>query len=162
MGSFATGVTVVTTMEGDIPRGFTASAVSSLALEPRMLLVCVSQYSTTLDMIRASGTFVVNVLSAQQQEVAQQFAMRTTDRFEGIRWRPGSASGAPVIDGSLAYAECALTGTCPGGDHVIVMGEVLAGDAHEAEPLLYFRGRYGTYEAVVSPVVHPADIWEIW
>jgi flavin reductase (DIM6/NTAB) family NADH-FMN oxidoreductase RutF len=162
MGSFASGVTVVTAMEGEVPRGFTASAVSSLSLEPRMLLVCVSKFSTTLDIIQNSGSFVVNVLSAQQQEVAQQFATRAQDRFDGIRWRPGSASGAPVIDGSLAYAECRLTGTCPGGDHVVLMGEVLAGDAHEAEPLLYFRGRYGTYEAVVSPVVHPADIWEIW
>jgi flavin reductase (DIM6/NTAB) family NADH-FMN oxidoreductase RutF len=162
MGSFASGVTIVTTMEGNVPRGFTASAVSSLSLEPRMLLVCVSKFSTTLDVIKANGYFVMNVLSAQQQEVAQQFATRALDRFEGIRWRAGAESGAPVIDGSLAYAECRLTGTCPGGDHVIVMGEVLAGDAHEAEPLLYFRGRYGTYEAVVSPVVHPADIWEIW
>ena len=162
MGSFASGVTVVTVMEGETPRGFTASAISSLSLEPRMLLVCVSKFSTTLDVIKESETFVVNVLSAQQQEVAQQFATRATDRFEGVRWRTGNASGAPVIDGSLAYAECRLRGTCPGGDHVILMGEVLAGDAHEAEPLLYFRGRYGTYEAVVSPVVHPADIWEIW
>jgi flavin reductase (DIM6/NTAB) family NADH-FMN oxidoreductase RutF len=162
MGSFASGVTVVTVMEGDVPRGFTASAVSSLSLEPRMLLVCVSQHSTTLNVIKESGSFVVNVLSAQQQEVAQQFATRATERFDGIRWRPGRVSGAPVIDGSLAYAECQLKGTCVGGDHVIIMGEVLAGDAHEAEPLLYFRGRYGTYEAVVSPVVHPADIWEIW
>jgi flavin reductase (DIM6/NTAB) family NADH-FMN oxidoreductase RutF len=162
MGSFASGVTVVTVMEGEVPRGFTASAVSSLSLEPRMLLICVSKYSTTLGLIKESGTFVVNVLSAEQQEVAQQFATRTGDRFEGIRWRTGAVSGAPVIDGSLAFAECRLTGTCEGGDHVILMGEVLAGDAHEAEPLLYFRGRYGTYEAVVSPVVHPADIWEIW
>lgn len=162
MGSFASGVTVVTTMEGDTPRGFTASAVSSLSQEPRMLLVCVSKYSTTLDVIKESGSFVVNVLAANQQEIAQQFATRAHDRFEGTRWRPGAMSGAPVIDGSLAYAECRITGTCPGGDHIILMGEVLAGDAHEAEPLLYFRGRYGTYEAVVSPVVHPADIWEIW
>ena len=162
MGSFASGVTVVTSMEGKEPRGFTASAISSLSLEPRMLLVCVNRLSTTLDIIKASGTFVVNVLSAQQQEVAQQFATRTTNRFDGVRWRMGTATGAPVIDGSLAYAECRLTDTCPGGDHVIIMGEVLSGDAHEAEPLLYFRGRYGTYEAVVSPVVHPADIWEIW
>jgi flavin reductase (DIM6/NTAB) family NADH-FMN oxidoreductase RutF len=67
-----------------------------------------------------------------------------------------------VLDGSLAYAECKLYSTAKGGDHVILMGEILGGDANEAEPLLYFRGRYGTYDAVVSPVIHPADIWEIW
>jgi flavin reductase (DIM6/NTAB) family NADH-FMN oxidoreductase RutF len=163
MGSFASGVTVVTVMDQDgVPRGFTASAVSSLSLEPRMLLVCVSERSSTLDVLARAGSFAVNILSADQQHVAQQFATADGDRFAGLRWRQGAETGNPVIDGALAYAECRLTDTCKGGDHVIVMGEILAGDAHEAEPLLYFRGRYGRYEAVVAPVVYPADIWEIW
>jgi flavin reductase (DIM6/NTAB) family NADH-FMN oxidoreductase RutF len=163
MGSFASGVTVVTVVGPDgMPTGFTASAVSSLSLDPRMLLVCVNERSATLTAVKEAGSFVVNILSAQQQEVAQQFATRRDDRFGGIRWRTGPATGAPVLDGSLAFAECILRDTCQGGDHVILMGEIVAGDAHEAEPLLYFRGRYGTYEAVVAPVVHPADIWEIW
>ena len=163
MGSFASGVTVVTVIGKDgTPTGFTASAVTSLSLEPRMLLVCVSEHSSTLTAVQEAGRFVVNILSTQQQEVAQQFATRRGNRFGGVRWRPGPVTGAPVLDGSLAFAECVLKDTCKGGDHVILMGEILAGDAHEAEPLLYFRGRYGTYEAVVAPVVHPADIWEIW
>jgi flavin reductase (DIM6/NTAB) family NADH-FMN oxidoreductase RutF len=163
MGSFASGVTVITVMGQDgVPRGFTASAVSSLSLEPRMLLVCVSERSSSLQIIKDVGKFGVNILSAAQQEVAQQFAMMQGNRFAGLRWKPGTETGAPIIGDSLAYAECRLTDSCKGGDHVILMGEILAGDAHEAEPLLYFRGRYGTYEAVVAPVVHPADIWEIW
>jgi flavin reductase (DIM6/NTAB) family NADH-FMN oxidoreductase RutF len=163
MGSFASGVTIVTAIgkRGE-KRGFTASAISSLSLEPRMLLVCISERSTSLEVIKESGAFVVNILASSQQEIAQQFATRAGDRFQGIRWRPGPNSGAPVIDGSLAYAECKLVNTCKGGDHVILMGEIVGADAHEAEPLLYFRGRYGTYDAVVAPVVHPADIWEIW
>jgi len=163
MGSFASGVTVVTVkVKDDEPTGFTANAVTSLSIEPRMLLVCVSEQSSTLSLIEEAGSFVVNILSAEQQETAQQFATRRDNRFEGIRWRPGHETGAPVLDGSLAYAECKLYSTAKGGDHVILMGEILGGDANEAEPLLYFRGRYGTYDAVVSPVVHPADIWEIW
>lgn len=163
MGSFASGVTVVTAMGADgVPRGFTASAVSSLSLEPRLLLVCVNARSSSLLPIKEAGSFGVNILSTDQQDVAQQFAVAGDDRFKGLRWRPGSVTGAPVIGGSLAYAECRLTDTCKGGDHIILIGEIVAGDAHEAEPLLYFRGRYGTYEAVVAPVVHPADIWEIW
>ncbi|MEO8284846.1 MAG: flavin reductase family protein [Chloroflexota bacterium] len=163
MGSFASGVTIVSVMGPDgEPHGFTANAVSSLSLEPRMLLVCVNKQSATLDAIKAAGCFAVNILSTDQQDTAQQFATRREGRFGGIRWRPGHETGAPVLDGSLAYAECRLTDTCSGGDHEILMGEIVAGDAHEAEPLLYFRGRYGTYEAVVAPVVHPADIWEIW
>ena len=163
MGSFATGVAVVTVASklGEL-RGFTASAVSSLSLEPRMLLVCVNEHSTTLDILKEAGTFALNIMSSTQQEIAQQFATRAGDRFAGIKWRPGPETGAPIIDGSLAYAECRLVDTCKGGDHIIVMGEIIAADAHEAEPLLYFRGRYGTYDAVVAPVVHPADIWEIW
>lgn len=163
MGSFASGVTIVTTKDKDgTPRGFTASAVSSLSLEPRMLLVCVSEHSSSLDAIMEAGAFCVNILAANQQEIAQQFATRQDNRFAGIRWRSGAETQAPVIDGSLAYAECRLVDTCKGGDHVIVMGEIVGADAHEAEPLLYFRGRYGTYGAVVAPVVHPADIWEVW
>src|SRR4051812_13809023 len=163
MGSFASGVTVVTAIgPGSELRGFTASAVSSLSVEPRMLLVCVSERSTSLEVIKESKAFAVNILSANQQEIAQQFATSTGDRFKGIRWQPGAGTGAPVISGSLAYAECRLVDTCKGGDHIILMGEMVAADAHEAEPLLYFRGRYGTYGAVVAPVVHPADLWEIW
>ena len=163
MGSFATGVTVVTvTSKTGEHRGFTASAVSSLSLEPRMLLVCLSERSTTLEVIKEAGAFAVNILASNQQEIAQQFATRADDRFKGVRWRPGAETGAPIINGSLAYAECRLVDTCKGGDHVILMGEIVAADAHEAEPLLYFRGRYGTYGAVVAPVVHPADLWEIW
>ena len=163
MGSFATGVTVVTAKsKNDEQRGFTASSISSLSLDPRMLLVCVSEHSTSIDIIREAGTFAVNILSSTQQDVAQQFATRSGDRFGGVRWRPGAETGAPIIDGSLAYAECRLVDTCKGGDHIILMGEIVGADAHEAEPLLYFRGRYGTYDAVVAPVVHPADIWEIW
>ena len=127
-----------------------------------MLLVCINVRSSTLDVIKEAGSFAVNILSTDQQETAQQFATLREGRFGGVRWRPGQETGAPVLDGSLAYAECRLTDTSRGGDHVILMAEIVAGDAHEAEPLLYFRGRYGTYEAVVAPVVHPADIWEIW
>jgi 4-nitrophenol 2-monooxygenase / 4-nitrocatechol 4-monooxygenase, reductase component len=163
MGSFATGVTVVTvTGKNGEHRGFTASAVSSLSLEPRMLLVCLNERSSSLEIIKESGVFAVNILSSTQQDVAQQFATRAGDRFKGVRWKPGPVTGAPIISGSLAYAECRLVDTCKGGDHVIIMGEIVAADAHEAEPLLYFRGRYGTYGAVVAPVVHPADLWEVW
>jgi flavin reductase (DIM6/NTAB) family NADH-FMN oxidoreductase RutF len=163
MGSVASGVTIVTVKGKDgQPRGFTASAVTSLSLDPRMLLVCVSERSSTLEVIKEAGSFAVNILAANQQEVAQQFATLQANKFSGMRWRKGAETGAPVLDGALAYAECLLRDTCKGGDHEILMGEIVAGDSHESEPLLYFRGRYGRYEAVIAPVVHPADIWEIW
>src|SRR5438067_7572666 len=90
MGSFASGVTVITVMGKDrAPRGFTANAVSSLSLEPRLLLVCVSEKSTSLRSIQEIGSFAINILTTDQQEVAQQFAVQAGDRFKGLRWRSG-------------------------------------------------------------------------
>src|SRR3954453_23472587 len=107
MGSLAAGVTVVTTTGKDGEhKGFTASAITSLSLEPRMLLVCVNENSSSLDAIKDAGVFTVNILASNQQEVAQQFATREGDRFGGLRWRPGTATSTPVINGTLAYAEC--------------------------------------------------------
>ena len=124
MGSFASGVTIITVIGRDgQPHGLTASAVTSLSLEPRMLLICVNERFSTLDEIKSAGTFAINILATEQQDTAQQFATRKGDRFGGVRWRPGPETGAPVLDGSLAYAECRLRDTCKGGDHVIVMAE---------------------------------------
>src|SRR5689334_5070570 len=114
MGSFASGVTIVTSMEpGGIPRGFTASAVSSLSIEPRLLLVCISNESATLAAVQASSAFAVNIMAGEQQAVAHRFAVRTPDKFAGVAWEPG-ALGLPIIAGSLAYAECRLYTTVPG------------------------------------------------
>src|SRR4051794_3870194 len=91
MGSFASGVTVVTTLDADgTPRGFTASAVSSLSLEPRLLLVCVNNASASLTAIQARGAFVVNIMAGEMQAVASRFAGRMPDKFNGVAWTPGT------------------------------------------------------------------------
>src|SRR5690349_4074435 len=96
MGSFASGVTIVTTVDPDgQPRGFTASGMSSLSLNPRLLLVCVSTNSTTLAAIQERGSFVVNILTEAQRELAQRFASRLESKFAGVQWLPG-ATGSPV------------------------------------------------------------------
>jgi flavin reductase (DIM6/NTAB) family NADH-FMN oxidoreductase RutF len=162
MGSFASGVTVVTTqVPGELPRGFTASAVSSLSLEPRLLLVCISNVSATLTAIRAAGGFAVNIMASEQQAVAHRFAGRVEAKFQGVAWAPGPL-GLPVLDGALGYAECRLTDTCPGGDHTILIGEVLTAGARDASPLLYFRGSYGGYAGAVPSILYPTEGWEIW
>ena len=162
MGSFASGVTIITTMEpGGIPRGFTASAVSSLSIEPRLLLVCISNQSATLAAVHAGGAFAVNIMAGEQQAVAHRFAGRTADKFAGVAWEVG-ALGLPIIAGSLAYAECRLYTTYPGGDHTIMIGEVLAAAARDAPPLLYFRGSYGAYAGAVPSILYPTEGWEIW
>jgi len=145
MGHFATGVTVVTSIgEDGEPVGTTASAVSSLSLNPPLVLVCFDLESLTLRAIRAHGAFVVNVLAAPQQHLSANFARRgPTAAWDDVRHRPGP-SGSPRLDGALAVLECMVENSLPGGDHEIVIGRV-----HDVEvsydgaaPLLYWRGSY--------------------
>lgn len=147
MGHFATGVTVITSVgpHGQ-PVGTTASAVSSLSLDPPLLLVCFDQSSQTLAAIRAHGAFAVNVLAAPQEKLSANFARRglTTD-WDGVPHRPG-LTGSPRLHGVLATLECTVEHRLPGGDHEIVVGRVRdtqTGD-DEAVPLLFWRGRYAS------------------
>ncbi|HMA37521.1 MAG TPA: flavin reductase family protein [Chloroflexia bacterium] len=163
MGSFASGVTIVTTLDAaGRPRGFTASGMSSLSLDPRLLLVCVNTNSATLTAIQARQAFVVNILAEAQRELAQRFASRLeAAKFNGISWQPGT-TGLPVLEGALAHAECQVFRIYEGGDHVIILGEVVAAAAGDAVPLLYFRGRYGVYHGGIASVLGSAEDWEIW
>ncbi len=145
MGHFATGVTVVTSVdeEGD-PVGTTASAVSSLSLDPPLVLVCFDLGSLTLRAIRGHGAFAVNVLSAPQQQLSANFARRgLAAAWDGVRHRPGP-TGSPRLDGVLAVLECTVEDSLPGGDHEIVVGRVHDVEVAygEAAPLLYWRGSY--------------------
>jgi flavin reductase (DIM6/NTAB) family NADH-FMN oxidoreductase RutF len=162
MGSFASGVTIVTTRDPDgAPRGFTASGFTSLSLDPRLLLICVDNRSATLAAIEACGAFVVNILGEAQRELAQRFASRVEDKFAGVAWHPGD-TGSPVLEQTLAHAECRVFRLVEGGDHTIVIGEVVAAAAEDAVPLLYFRGRYGVYHGGIASVLGSAEDWEIW
>jgi flavin reductase (DIM6/NTAB) family NADH-FMN oxidoreductase RutF len=145
MGHFATGVTVVTSVGDDgEPIGTTASAVTSLSLDPPLVLVCFDRASLTLRAIRAHGAFVVNVLAARQQQLSANFARRgLAAAWNGVRHRAGS-TGSPRLHGVLAALECTVENRFPGGDHEIVVGRVqnveIGNDS--AAPLLYWRGSY--------------------
>ena len=147
MGHFATGVTVITSVGRDgRPVGTTANAVSSLSLDPPLLLVCFDQSSQTLAAIRAYGAFAVNVLAAPQEELSANFARRgPTAVWDGVPHRPG-LTGSPRLHGVLATLECTVEHRLPGGDHEIVVGRVRdaqTGDG-ESAPLLFWRGRYAS------------------
>jgi flavin reductase (DIM6/NTAB) family NADH-FMN oxidoreductase RutF len=143
MGSFASGVTVVTSRGPDgVPRGFTASAFTSLSLDPTLCVVCVDLRTESLPAIRESEAFVVNMLAQEQEEVSRRFARKSPDKFAGLAYRDSDTTGAPIIDGVLAWVECRLKEVFPGGDHVIAVGEIVAGDARDGAPLLYFRSEY--------------------
>ena len=143
MGSFASGVTVITNLGNDrVPRGFTASAFSSLSLEPMLCLVCIDIATESLPAIQATGTFAVNILADGQQEISRRFASKGGDKFVDMAYRQGAHTGAPIFEGVVAWIECRVKDMLQGGDHLIMVADVLEGDVTDTAPLLYFRGEY--------------------
>jgi len=139
-----TGVSVVTTRDGEgRAHGVTMNSVTSVSLEPPLMLMCLRNDSETLAAMRASGVFCVNFLADGQQEISNRFAHRCPDKFEGVATYDGRL-GAPVLQGVLAALECRVEEVYPGGDHQIVVGELVHGTRYhpDAAPLVYFDGRY--------------------
>jgi flavin reductase (DIM6/NTAB) family NADH-FMN oxidoreductase RutF len=149
VGHFATGVTVVTSIDSDgEPVGTTANAVSSLSLDPPLVLVCFDRASVTLEAICAHGAFAVNVLAARQQQLSANFARRgLAAAWDGVRHRRGR-TGSPRLDGVLASLECTVEHRIAGGDHEIVVGRVRDVETGPADgtPLLFWRGRYASLD----------------
>ena len=147
MGHWATGVSVVTSMGPRGPRGATANALTSLSLDPLLLLVCFDFGSNTLQAVRESGRFGVNVLSLSQEWIAQRFALKAPDddKFRDVEF--SVSHDVPVVDGCIAWVVCDVREELRGGDHAIVIGAPLEGDVAEGlEPLLFYRGAYGRLE----------------
>src|ERR671921_534315 len=128
IGHFATGVTVITSHHDGTDHGATASAVSSVSLDPPSLLVCLNRATATESAVRESGTFVVNILREDQGELAMRFAGRHGDKFAGLDVGRAEA-GDPVLDDALARVECRVLDTVVGGTHSVFIGEVLRAEA---------------------------------
>jgi 3-hydroxy-9,10-secoandrosta-1,3,5(10)-triene-9,17-dione monooxygenase reductase component len=126
LSHFATVVAVMTSMDGDDPVGMTVQSFCSLSLEPPMILFCPTKTSTTWPRIEHRGELCVNLLSAGQAELARQFARTGTDKFHGVGWTSGKLTGSPILSGGLAWIECRVAAQYPGGDHQIVVCDVLA------------------------------------
>ena len=144
IGSFPTGVAVVTANGASGPAGLTTNAITSLSLEPVLLLVCFDNASRTLPVVRRSRRFAVNLLRVGQDDVARTFASKrvAADKFAAVTHTV--AHGVPVLDGALAWFVCELRDLLPGGDHTIGIGEVTELWHDEGgEPLVFFRGAYG-------------------
>lgn len=142
MGLLPTGVTVVTAIGPNGRSGATASAVGSLSLEPMLMLVCLDRGSRTLRSVQEAGRFGVNVLAADQEQVARQFSTKLDepDKWQGIEWT--ERDGIPSLAGSVLWVGCELQDVVIGGDHVIVTGAVAGLDAGSGEPLIHHRGEY--------------------
>jgi flavin reductase (DIM6/NTAB) family NADH-FMN oxidoreductase RutF len=143
MGHWTTGVAVVASVAADgAPRGLTANAVASVALHPPLVLACVERCADTHDCIIASRCFSISILPQADENTARRFAGDdVADKFRGLAYH-SEITGAPILDNALAWVDCRVRDVFDGGDHSIVLGEVLAGDATEAEPLVYYRSGY--------------------
>lgn len=142
LGHFATGITVITAMDGDEPVGLAANSFTSVSLDPPLVLFCAAKTSSTWPRIQRAGHFTVNVLDEHQEPVSALFATPGADRFGQIAWRVGDHG--PILDDVHAYLDCDIETEHDAGDHVIVVGRVQAlGLTADAGPLLFYRGRYG-------------------
>jgi flavin reductase (DIM6/NTAB) family NADH-FMN oxidoreductase RutF len=143
MGNFPTGVTIVTSRSPDAsPCGLTANSVASVSLHPMLVLVCVDRAASSHGCITEGGAFAISVLSSADEEIARRFSQgRAKDRFKGIDLVE-AVTGSPILARALAWMDCRVTEVYEAGDHSILVGEVVACDARDGEPLVFFRGRY--------------------
>lgn len=147
MGHFVTGLTVVTALEGDRPFGITVNALSSVSLEPPLVMIALDRRRFLTPILRTSGRYGVNILSEDQQALSDCFAGAPVEpgreAFCGAPWHPGK-TGVPLLDGAIATLECSVVEIFTAGDHDLYIGrvEALANEIRQPMPLLYYRRRY--------------------
>jgi flavin reductase (DIM6/NTAB) family NADH-FMN oxidoreductase RutF len=145
LGTFATGVTIVTAATPDgKPYGLTCNSFASVSLNPPLVLWSLLIYSQGMSIFQNASHFAVNVLGASQQALATKFANSSMDRFSDVAWTPG-LGGAPILADSVANFQCRAVNRYYGGDHVIFLGAVEAYAYNRQEPLLFARGGYGRF-----------------
>ena len=144
LGHFASGVTIVTAMTSSGPVGFTCQSFSSLSLDPPLIWIAPATSSSTWPLIDRVGAFTVNVLGADQETLAREFARSGADKFAGIGYDLG-VTGAPRIHGTLAQIDCTVWSVAEAGDHYSVVGAVAGLASAHGLPLLFFRGGFGEF-----------------
>lgn len=147
LARFASGVTVVITRNGAAAHvGFTASAFSSLSLDPPLVLVCLQKDADSYEAFMQAERFTVSILATGQRDIARRFATKGIDKLDGTVVVTAPDSGLPRIDGASAWLDCRMRSRLDGGDHTILIGEVVAAGAGDAEPLLHFNRAFGRFE----------------
>ena len=145
LGHFPTGVCVVAAFDRETPVGMAVSSMTSVSLDPPLVLVCPAGTSTTWPAVRVASRFCISVMASHHEEISRSFSARGTDRFDRIAWHV--RAGAPALDEAVAWLDCRLWAEHPAGDHTIAVCEVIAADSSQrpATPLVFFRGRYGSF-----------------
>jgi flavin reductase (DIM6/NTAB) family NADH-FMN oxidoreductase RutF len=149
IGHFMTGVTVITTSLDGRKYGMSASAVSSLSLDPPMLLTCLNDHSPTQQAITQSRRFCVNILAEGQHQLAMHFGRPSENKFADVPTRQGLL-GVPVLAQALAWLECQVTNDVVGGTHRVFLARVKQAEARDGSPLAYFRGQFGRLELAAT------------
>ncbi|EON23789.1 flavin reductase domain-containing protein [Nocardioides sp. CF8] len=145
LGRYASGVTVVTTVSDGVPVGMTCQSFTSVSLDPPLVAFLPTRQSRAFASIQRAGTFCVNFLASDQEQVSNQFASSGDDKFAGVSWTPSKDTGSPLLAGIVGHVDCTVHAVHEAGDHYLVIGKVVdlaAGDAED--PLLYYRGGYRT------------------
>lgn len=147
MGSWPSGVTIVTSRAGEQIHGMTVSDFSGVSLDPPLALVCAAKSSVTTGLIEEGRCFGVNVLRLDQSALSNKFASKKDEfkRFEGVETFEAT-TGAPLIRDALANFDCRVVAIHDAGDHVLCVGEIEQMQIHEGDPLIFFRGGYGRFE----------------
>lgn len=144
LGQYASGVTVVTTLQGDTPVGMTCQSFTSVSLDPPLVAFLPMKTSRAFAAIRLSRRFCVNFLSADQTDLSNRFASLAEDKFEGVDWQPTEA-GMPRLDGTTGWVDCSVHAVHEAGDHYLVIGKVEdLGQGDATNPLLFHQGIYRT------------------
>lgn len=145
-GTFATGVTVVTTIgTNGKPVGMTANSFSSLSLNPPLVLVSINKGASLYKDFMETDCFGINILSEHQENISRQFSKKNIDRFTGVAYEK-VVTGAPILPDTIGYFDCTVNQLYDGGDHTIIIGEIKHGEVREGEPLLFYRGKYRKIE----------------
>lgn len=148
MGCFATGVAIMTTRVEDVDHAMTVNSLTSVSLDPMLVLVCIENSSRMHEIVRRAGVWGMSVLAADQRATSNLFATRGRPglgQFHGLTFTRGEVTGVAFIDGALAHLECRTTDSYPAGDHTIVVGQAqsVVVSNPDAQALLFHRGRYG-------------------
>ena len=142
LGSFPTGVTVVSCLDKNKnPLGFTANSFTSVSLDPQLISICIDKESFNIDSFSITKHFAVSVLSEDQQSISTTFATPNEDRFQNVEWRTED-TGSPIIENAVAWFDCNTRQVIDAGDHLILIGEIIAFDSSPKTPLMYLRGNY--------------------
>lgn len=146
LSRFASGVTILTIHADGADLGMTATAFSSVSVDPPLVLACIARNASMAPALARATHLAVHLLGADQTELSRRFAATESERFTGLAVARG-AGNVPLLLGALARMQCRIVERHPGGDHEILVAEVLEVDLEDGGPLVYFRGRYGTFDA---------------